>query len=209
MDFPMTSTAQRNNIKRLRVIWVVVLFCWFTTRAFQTIWTRNFSSFNCVVYSFASFSAFRKRIFCIISPFGKFAGFTFISTFFSRLTSFALTIASCSSLTFFALAVAFTSNLTFFALPVLIYLCFSGFCLPILRSVFLFTIFTLTSETVFGGRFLIKIIGWLNFFAMTASFCYDCLRHGFFLINKLCLEPSTARTVVGSSYYTTSLRGVK
>ena len=50
---------------------------------------------------------------------------------------------------------------------------------------------------------------WLDFFARRALFCYNSLRHGFSLIKKLCLEPITAHTVVGSLYYNVTCGGVK
>ena len=54
-----------------------------------------------------------------------------------------------------------------------------------------------------------KLRKWLNFFALRTSFCYDLLRHGFFLVKKLCLEPVAAHTAVGSSYINILNTGVK
>lgn len=48
-----------------------------------------------------------------------------------------------------------------------------------------------------------------NFFARTALFWYDRLRHGFFLLKKLCLEPLQALRLCGSCYYIISAGGVK
>ncbi len=42
--------------------------------------------------------------------------------------------------------------------------------------------------------------------ALRASFCYNVLRHGFFLTKKLCLEPLQAQYLCGSFYYSLSLQ---
>lgn len=57
---------------------------------------------------------------------------------------------------------------------------------------------------VFHCSVFMKFRDFLNFLAMTALFCYDWFRHGFFLLKKLCLEPLQAQYLYGSSYYATS-----
>lgn len=49
---------------------------------------------------------------------------------------------------------------------------------------------------------IVKFSEGFNFFAFVTSSCFNWFRHGFFLTKKLCLEPITAHTVVGSLYYT-------
>lgn len=47
-----------------------------------------------------------------------------------------------------------------------------------------------------------KVVKLFSFFACAAAFLYNCLRHDFLLIRKLCLEPSTRPILVGgSSHY--------
>ncbi len=95
---------------------------------------------------------------------------------------------------------------SFFAMLIPTSYCFTCFCLAIFSCVY-FLIFCATwlarcSMFIFSSFCFIKTINGFNFFASTTSFCYDLLRHGFFLIKKLCLEPLQDRFLCGSLYYT-------
>ncbi len=64
-------------------------------------------------------------------------------------------------------------------------------------------------QSIFFVFVFVKFRKRLNLFAFRTLLCYDLLRHSFFLIKKLCLEPITAHTVVGLSYCTVFNNGVK
>ncbi len=92
---------------------------------------------------------------------------------------------SClSGLTFFALFTSFTRCFIFIGFSITYY----AFLTPRAKSV--------------PPRFVsVKLRNWLNFLALGTRFCYDLLRHGFFLIKRLCLEPLQTQYLCGLFYY--------
>ena len=54
----MTFNAQRDNIKRLRVIWVVVFLCLFATGALEGIYGREFTVSDSIAYDVVGLSFF-------------------------------------------------------------------------------------------------------------------------------------------------------
>jgi hypothetical protein len=65
------------------------------------------------------------------------------------------------------------------------------------------------TKPIFFLFVLMELRNGLNFLALGTRFCYDLLRHGFFLIKRLCLEPLQTQYLCGSFNYTTFLSGVK
>ena len=81
----------------------------------------------------------------------------------------------------------FMHSVAFFGLPV-------SFIAVILAK------FAIILIAIFFCAILMKFRNYLNNLAMTTSFCFNSLRHGFFLIKKLCLEPLQTQYLCGSFY---------
>ena len=70
--------------------------------------------------------------------------------------------------------------------------------------------FTIGVAAIFVSSVFMVIRQWFDFLAIRATSCYDCLRHDFLLIRKLCSEPVLGHVPgAGLLYYTPSLGGVK
>ncbi len=76
---------------------------------------------------------------------------------------------------------------------------FGGFA--VFSCTVIITFCTSSKITIFGHRMLVKFRNWFSFFANTAGFCYDCLRHNQLLYSWLRLKPVVALTAVGLLYY--------
>lgn len=124
----------------------------------------------------------RKQFAGSLGVFDSMSCFSFFGIIYTMITSSFIT----SIFTFLALLIFF-----------LMQFCFITF------SPFAFTYFALIMTSKFTIVQFCKIFSWLNFFAMTTAFRYDCLRHSFLLNRKLCLEPLIpAIGASGSFYYT-------
>jgi len=194
----MTFNAHRNNLKGLRIVWVVILTCLFIALALKGFCWGNFARGNSMTNGITSFDFFRKTV--TVSGIPVFpATFTFFGLVVSlsdNLTFFALQVSFISSLAFSALFVFFLSYFALAALAESSTGCSAFFTLAITFC----AIFTVAFKTTFPIKSFKKLRNGLYFFAYRASFCYDRFRHGFFLVKKLRLEPITAQTVVGSFY---------
>ena len=71
--------------------------------------------------------------------------------------------------------------------PLLI--CFADLGLPICFDVFFMANCALILVSVFHCAVFAKFVKWFSFFATTADFGYDLLRHNLLLTRRLCLEP--------------------
>ena len=201
----MTFNTNGYDIKRLRIVRMVIVLCLFSARAFKSAWVWQSARRNGVINNIIGFDFSRvtKSTLCTFASMFCFAFFAMavlnLRLLDHGLISICLSILRNSIFAFFAIAVPFITSLTFFALAKLFLVslvsCALIVCSLTILTTCLKSISRRTVFVIFRGRFY--------FFAMTASFCYDCLRHGFFLIKKLCLEPVARYTLaVGSLYYT-------
>ncbi len=83
------------------------------------------------------------------------------------------------------------------------------FCSTYIGPIFVTTNPTVILQIIFRDTIFIKLRKWFNFLALRTLFCYGLLRHGFFLIKKLCLEPLQDQFLCGSLYYTILNKGGK
>lgn len=193
----MARNTNRNNIKPMLTgisLMVMILFCLFATRAFINMGWLHFTQGDRVAYSAA--------------------GLTFLAVF--NIISFATLFVFFRFQVF--LAGSFLRGLTFFTLPksftFLSFAIFSHICKLIFLRLISFavcfaTILTMIPKTIPRVLILVKFRKVLDYFAFRASFCYGLIRHGFFLHEKLCLEPLQAQYLCGSLYYTTNEKGGK
>ena len=190
MNNSMTFNTNRFNIKPMLfgvAFVVMVLLSLFPARTFQAIWAGQSIKSDSSINDIACF-----YLICInnsVSLVGFscdiFALFTTAVSVYIRAYQFfiVLIMTSYSSFTFTAFMIYFIGDFsTTFALPL---------------------------ETVFCTAILRKFSDWFNLLASAALFCYDCFRHGFFLIKKLCLEPLQTQYLCGLFYYTNYSGGVK
>ncbi len=176
MPKPMTFNTKRNNTKPVFwfvISYMVIIVCLFIAIiTLQRIGTWQFATFNSSVYSFTGLERFS-----VVYP-----EFCLLQTSFR-----ALYILILSDFEFFGLSVFLVYGLGFISSYINVINDFSTGIATSLVSIF--------SATIFA-----KFFNRLNFLATTAFFCFNWFRHGFFLFKKLCLEPITAHTVVGSFY---------
>lgn len=202
MNSNMARNTDRNNIKRLGIVRMMVIPCLFAAGTFQGSCLRHLFNPNCFVNNSACYNSFRMP-FAIFRGFASmlslaFIGFAILNdSFFDNISAF------------FALSILFNSSFAFFSLAMAIYSGFSLLALPkcFLVNLILFTLvvcsfagFTARLKSVFCRTVFIKFRDWFNSFACAASFCYDLLRHNLLQHSKLRLELITAHTVVGSFY---------
>lgn len=207
MNLFMTFNAFTNNEQRLRIVGMMVFLCLFATGAFEAIraWQstgpygssnriRGFSFFR--VFSFAIKAS---AITCNFASIALEVGFAAFALSVNSQVSFLV------SLTFFGLTVGFFSSLAFIALFV------SLLASPAIFALLIgcLTTLALRMQPVFGRTVFAEFRDFFNFLAFRASFCFNYLRHGFFLIKKLCSEPLQTQYLCGSLYYSSSFGGVK
>jgi len=82
---------------------------------------------------------------------------------------------------------------------------FAFFGASVLSTAQPLALFTTPLKAIFSRFIFIKLAERLNVIALRALFCYNLLRHGFFLIKKLRLEPLQTQYLCGLFYYTTFL----
>ncbi len=80
---------------------------------------------------------------------------------------------------------------------------FAVFAVGMTFVIFLVAFSAISLEAKGSRRILIECRKRFFGLASRASFCYSELRHGFFLVKKLCLEPLQAQYLCGSIYYPT------
>ncbi len=198
----MTFNTDRYNVKPMpwgiAMPMVIILSLCGAVMALQAIGSGQFASSNGLPNSFAGTNFVRMTLYvaslCCFAffCFGVFAGLN--SSSYS--TKLALRITPFCNLAFFALFIAFQYNFAFVCL-VIVFLGFGE------------AYFAIVAKPILSTTVFVKFRDRLSFFAMGTSFCYDLLRHGFFLSKKSCLEPVAALTAVGSFYYIGNKVGVK
>lgn len=190
MDFFMTNTAYSNNIKPMLfgiAFMVMVFFGLFTAGTFQGVRAWQYASSNSIIDSGSG-----------LQPQWVFSPNLSISAFLFSFPFFGLSVSLVRYFPFFA---STAPPLCYFAL----------FSLLISAALYKSALFALTTTSIFGLGAFIKIGSVFNFLASRTLFCYfSLLKHGFFLLKKLCIELVIRPFLVASSfYYTTSLGGVK
>lgn len=199
MNYLMTGTAKWDDIKWLRIIWMMIISCVRSTiKAFE-LFSRFYSTcHNCISNHIFRFNSFRITFFIdrTITPMGNFG-------------LFALFVFYCSM---------FTSNFTFFGFTISLLTFFVYVTLLILSMVFLefFTLsiqgttrLTLILQSIILRFIFMEFCQWFNLFAVRTSFCYNLFRH-IRSFQRVCLEPFTRPILVcGSFYYTIQNNFVK
>ena len=195
MDINMALFTNRNNIKPMFsgvAFMVVIFFCLFAARAFESILAGKFASDNGImnlIHSFYSFWELNSLVSCILSL-GCLAG---VGVPVSKMS---LPVGGFASL---ALAVSLVVGFYFFSISFVVYFLKNRTAQLAVVSITIFAIFA------FG-----KIRHWFCLVAFRALFCYDLLRHGFLQYRKLCLELATRPILVSSLfYYSLFIGGVK
>ena len=186
MNNLMTRNTNRNYIKPtlfgIAFVVMVMLCLRRTAMAFKSIGSWQFTRINSVINGIYSFNSFRVSKFP--AP-------------ISNFILFASIIAIRGSLTFLCFAISFLS----FALGL--------FCFISLR-VSPMADYAVTSISTWPAVVSMKLRNGFNLFAFSTGLCYDLLRHRFFLIKKLCLEPVSGHNPAsGLFYYSISQGGVK
>ena len=98
----MTRNTQRYNIKRLRIVWMMILLCLFTARTVKSFNRMQFTELNSLLNGIVGF----KSVGVFSSLFGSFlpmSSFTLFGLIVSFLVSFALVAFSVSFVASFAL----------------------------------------------------------------------------------------------------------
>ncbi len=180
----MATSTNRNNVKPMFTgiaFMMMVFYRLLTTKTLKDVRWRKSPRYHSVTNSCSGFT-----IFWIL----------FMAVFLGSSAFTALSIMFPCSFAFIAFFILFSSNLPFFALVISfvvsfhIYTCaFLALCLKSIRTAPVFT--------KFRNRF--------NFLASATSFCYSCLRHGFFSVKKLCLEPVVGYTPIVGSFHSIGL----
>ncbi len=203
MKFSMTNTADRDNVEpiHLRITFVMVVnTCLATTQTLVLFcWKYLTSSDKGVDYTMGLDSRFVfQSIPSLASSYGTGADVRFSIIFLNRPAMLALSVCLFKIISGF---------LAFFA----------SFVFKICKQLFFFTsfgslplsdksttaYFAGVAKAVFFSPIVIKFRNSFNLIATGASFCYDLLRHGFFLIKKSCLEPLQTQYLCGSFYINT------
>ncbi len=183
MSFDMAHLAQRNNVKV--VFWgvtvMMVISCLFgAMSAFQGVGPGQLARFKGAVDSRVRFGFFWVTVTVYLYVFMSLVWMFFSETYLG---------GAGDVLALFALSIVFTNRFAVLALAI--------FCR--IRSV---AYLARMAMAIFPAAILAKFRNkWFDLLAMTTFLCYDLLRHVFLLIRKICLEPITARTVVGSFQY--------
>ena len=147
--------------------------CTFIRRGFL-----HFTSTDCIIYSILRFN----KIWI--------TRFEFFSYRFILLALSVTLMCSFAIFTFkIQFLIVFLINFTFFGL-----------------SVFLIhnnsARFTVALKTIISSSIFVKFRNCFELLALSTSFCFNCFRHGLFLLKKgSCLEPVAAHTAVGSLYF--------
>ena len=124
---------------------------------------------------------------------------TFLGGLVSLFSFFGLTIPLLVILIFFALLVVIAGGFSLLTVAITF---LSGLALSTLLIKFL-TFFAMSVMPVFCARVFMKLRKQSNLLALGTMFRYDCLRHNFLFLRKLCLEPIVGHVpIVGSIYYT-------
>lgn len=202
----MTRYAHWNNIKPIFIgiaFVVMVLLCCFTTRTPKIGGWFYFSRHYAIGYGV---------------PGTMFNGVFKILLFSSEFTFLVLSVFSCVNCAFLGFIKSLSTIPSHFLslLGVEVFFAsqfmrqFAFYSLRISFSVGVGAFFTIVVMPIFIKFVFIEFRKWFDLFATSALFCYDCFRHGFFLIKKLCLEPVVRHNLtVGSFHYTIEKRGVK
>ncbi len=173
----MTTSTKRNNVKPMftGISFVMVVFlCLFAAWTIQTVRLREFSGLYTIHDGVSGLHP--VWISCFVS---------FTDSFCFRRFSKILLTAIMSNFVFVASLVSSSGGTAFFALVITITYNFAA-------------IYTMILESVLCCAILIKFRNGLGLLALRASFCYDCLRHGFFSVKKLCSEPLQTQYLCGS-----------
>lgn len=182
----MTLNANRYNIKRFKIVWMMIFFCVFSAIvALQSIRFGQFTDSNSIHNSFCSFTLSKMsntKAFII-----SFAFLTLAIAFLIGSTFLALPITLMRGFAFFGLAMAFLHN---FALITFL----------ILRVAY----FAFSSKTIFFTTIFIKFRKRFGFLALGTSFRYDWFSHNVLSLQKNVLVRADRATIAlfGSSYCT-------
>ncbi len=189
----MTFDTKSNNTKPMLglIAFVVVVFLrLFCARTYQGVWTRQFMASDSIPYCKSRF---------------YFNGMFSSVLFLSGLAFVCLLVSFFNDLPFYALLVNLGGKFACVALLIVL----AGIFTFVRLAISSLARFTLVSNAVFGCISFIEIRNIFSFLAMATLFCYNWLRHGFFLFKKLCLRAVQAQYLSGSLYYTISGGGVK
>ena len=179
----MTGNTNRNNVKRFRIIGMVILLCLCATRTGQGTDMWHLARSYCIMDSIFCFHAF--GVFQLILTVRS---LTFIAACMPQLGGLALlgfSVLLCISR---VLSVLLISQCRCFATRTK----FIGF-----HAILAFSKKPINRSSVF-----VKLRNVFNFLAFRALLCYACLRHVLFLYKRIGLEPVTAQTATGSLYFT-------
>jgi len=156
----MTFNTFGNYIKRLGIIWVVILLCLFVAGALQSFNSWQSTGGNGIInstYCFDSFGMFRN---IFESP-------PLLSSFIFIALAIASLVVLLVIFIFFAFVVASYCNFAFLAFVV----CFNA-------------IFALARKTVLSGAVYIELRKCFDLFAFVAAFCYDWFSHNVLSLQK-------------------------
>lgn len=173
----MTFNAYRDNLKRLRVVVVMVLLCPIgAVRTWQCFCRWHFTLGDSIGYCQASLSFFGPL------------------SMVPNLLSFIIGLASGGMVVAFICFILYRP--TCFTLPVCSVYCRTVFAVVICKASRSFADITLVLKARWIGTVLRKLRDTLNYLAMRASFCLNCLRHSFTSI-KVMFTPRAAQSACG------------
>ena len=184
----MTNTTQRYHIKRFGIIGVVIIMGLLTAFAFKSIGAWEFATGNSITYRA-----------CGPLPFGIILAIVFLGSSELFCLGISCLISLLVSFVFgdFEVSLLVIAGFLFVAFSIVALI---GFVF--IASLISFrTHFTLRIKSILSTLVFIELINFLELLAVPASFCYNSLRHGFFLCKKLCFEPLEGQPLCGSLYY--------
>lgn len=201
----MTRLAKRNNIEPIfrGIAFMVVVFfgCFMAVRTLKSLGMGQIAVSDCFFNSIHSFSLLWVVLTMLACsyPCKTFAVSTLVIMLFSIFAFIAFVVVftrtTMSSFPFFRFAVFDFDISGYF---------FASFCFSVSVTIIQMAAFTITFITITASWVLVKFRNRFGFLANSAGFCYDLLRHDFFLSKKLCLEPLQTQYLCGSLHYTTS-----
>ncbi len=200
MTFNVAQSTCRNNVKPMflgipKVVMPVVRLL-IAIDTYHCLRFLKNTCFNCSADCISGFYSFRMNKIIFFMSF--FLIYTSLFTFSIQL---GLSFADRCFLIVFMIIFIFTRSLIYIS-PFFMFFGFSFFFAINYHARFTFVLFPKCISPV-----VMKLRNWFNFLASRTFSCYNSLRHGFFLIKKLCFEPLEGQPLCGSLYYTMFLEG--
>lgn len=200
MGFNMAFYANRSDIEPMfwliTKIMMIVFGLFSTIMATQCVCSWQFTCPNRIIDNIMCFSF--QRIFQSHFFEEKFTFYGLIKASFAYFAFLALIVLLLIIFAFFTLLITFNSCFAFYTLTI-------TFCASLTLGTLLInfvTRFAPRLQSIFSDSVSVKFRDRLKFFTFGTVLCYDWFRHGLVsLSERLCSEPVTGHTAIGSHYF--------